>query len=106
MSSPTRVVFDPKRAADVALLLFDFTSLLASGETISTQSVAASVWSGVDANPSAIVSGSATASGAIVKQLIAGGVAGVIYTLTCTITTSLGQTRTLVGLLAIVPGTM
>ena len=103
MSSSTRIIFDPKRVADVQTYTFDFTSKLAASETISTQVVTAAVWSGVDAAPSAIISGSASVSGSIVSQKITGGVLGVIYTLTCTITTSTSQTLTLVGQLAIIP---
>ena len=78
------------------------SSLLAIGETISTQSCTASVYSGVDASPSSVISGSASASGAIVSQKVAAGVLGVIYEIACTITTSAGQTLILPGYLAIV----
>lgn len=73
---------------------FDFTSLLAVGETISTQAVVSTVYSGTDATPSSLVSGSATASGAVVTQLLAttGRTAGATYSLICTITTSASQT--------------
>lgn len=85
---------------------FDFTSDLAVSETISTQVVTATTYSGTDASPSSLVSGSASKSGAIVSQLIdasAGGVLGVIYELKCVVTTSAGQTLEQVGYLAI-PG--
>lgn len=103
MSSSTRVIFDPKRASEGKNFPFDFISLLASGETISSQVVTATVWSGVDATPNAIVSGSATVSGTIVTQKIVNGVSGVIYLLKCAITTSASQTLALEGLLAILP---
>lgn len=103
MSSSTRVILDPKRVSSVQNYPFDFISQLAFGETISTQVVTATVWSGVDASPSSIISGSASASGTIVTQKITGGVSGVIYLLKCSITTSLGQTLILEGLLAILP---
>jgi hypothetical protein len=88
----SREIFPPKPAGSTENRMFDFTSDLAVGETISTQAVAASVYSGTDASPSSIVSGAASASGAVVTQKITGGVLGVIYQLLCTITTSLGQT--------------
>lgn len=98
----TREDFSPKQPAEVKSVTFDFTSDLAVGETISTKSVAASVYAGVDASPSSLVSGAASSSGAVVSQLITGGVAGVIYELACTITTSAGQTLQRLGLLPVV----
>lgn len=99
----TRIVFDPKTDGETVTLTFNFLSRMAAGETISTQIVAASVYSGVDGSPSSIVSGSASASGQSVTQKITGGVVGVIYQLLCTITTSAGQTLELAGFLAVVP---
>ena len=95
------VTFPTKYVGETKKLVFDFISLLASGETISTQVVAAAVWSGVDATPSSLISGSATASGTKVTQAVTDGVAGVIYKLTCTITTSAGQTLILIGYLPV-----
>lgn len=99
----SRVELPPKYLAETAKYEFDFAGLLASAETISTQSVTAIVHSGTDPSPSSIVSGSASASGTVVTQAITGGVLGVIYELTCTITTSASQTLVLTGYLAIVP---
>lgn len=101
--SQGRVIFDPKRSGETVTLQFDFASRLAVSETISTQSVAASVYSGTDASPSAIISGSATASGTIVSQKITAGTIGVTYSLACTITTSAGQTLLMVGFLTVIP---
>lgn len=99
----TKAIFEGKRAGETRLLAFDFASLLAASETVSTQSVAATVYTGTDASPSAVISGSATASGSVVSQKVTGGTAGNIYNLICTITTSAGQTLKLAGLLAILP---
>jgi len=77
---------------------FDFSSLLAIGETISTQTVTASVYSGTDASPSNIISGAATVSGGIVTQLI--DTTGT-YELLAAVTTSAGQTLHLSGYLTI-----
>ena len=98
-----RVQLPNKLSGETKTITFDFSSLLASGETISTQVVAATVYSGTDASPSSIVSGSATSSGAVVSQVITAGTVGVIYELTCTITTSASQTLLLVGLMAVTP---
>ena len=92
-----------KLAGETKTITFDFTSLLASGETISTQQCAATVYSGTDATPSAIISGSASASGAVVSQKVTAGTVGVIYSIVCTITTSLTQTLQLSGFLAVLP---
>lgn len=95
--------FQPKRAGETRLLNFDFTSILAVGETLSTEVVTATVYSGVDAAPSAVISGAASASGAVVSQLVTGGTEGVVYNLTCTVTTSLSQALKMHGFLAIYP---
>lgn len=101
-----RVIFPSKRLGETIIpnpSPFNFTSQLAVGETISSATVTASVYTGVDANPSAIISGSATISGAVVSQKITGGVLGVIYELLCAAVTSAGQTIQLAGYLAIIP---
>jgi hypothetical protein len=101
-----RVTIPAKRVGETVFCPptgFPFVSQLAPGETISTQVVTASVYTGVDANPGAIISGAAAVVGTNVMQLITGGVLGVIYELLCTITTSLGQTIKMAGYLAIIP---
>ena len=98
-----KTVFDGKRAGEVKTLTFDFGSQLAASETISTQSVAATVWTGTDASPSGVISGSATASGSVVSQKVTSGTAGNVYNLICTVTTSTSQTLKIAGLLAILP---
>ena len=98
-----RQQLDPKIAGSTVTEVFDFTSDLAVGETISTQTVAASVYSGTDASPSALLSGSATSSGAKVSQKVTAGTVGVMYELLCTITTSAGQTIQKPAFLAVVP---
>src|SRR5882672_520441 len=97
-----RTIFPPKKQGSTVTFPFDFTSALGATETISTQSVAASVWTGVDASPSAILSGGATANGAQVSQKLTAGVVGVIYSLVCNVTTSLGQTLRQSAYLAII----
>lgn len=76
-------------------MIFDFTSSMQSiaVEAILTKVVTASVYSGTDANPSALISGASTnPTFSTVRQVITGGVAGVIYSLLCTVTTNQGQT--------------
>jgi hypothetical protein len=98
-----RVQLPNKLAGETKFYSFDFTGDLASSETFSTKVVTASVYSGVDASPSSLISGSAVDDNPRVKQLITAGVAGVIYELKCTVTTSLGQTLIRTGFMAI-PG--
>lgn len=98
-----RTVQQPKRQGEVKLYSWDFSSLLAVGETISSQSVTASVYSGTDASPSSIINGAATLSGNVVSQSITAGTVGVTYTLKCQITTSSSQTLQLTSFLTIEP---
>ena len=99
----SRVVLEGKPVGETENVTFDFTSRLGTAETISTKSVSATVYSGTDASPSAIVNGSATSSGAVVTQSITAGTLGVTYLLVCTITTSLSQTLELSAFLVVVP---
>lgn len=98
----SRITLPPKLAGETAKVAFDFASLLASAETISTQVVTSTVYSGTDASPSALISGAASATGSIVTQSVTGGVVGVLYELLCTITTSATQTRQISAFLAVV----
>lgn len=97
----SRVIFPSKRAAAYEKYTVDFASRLPIGATISSASVAATVYSGTDAAASNIVSGSASISGTRVTQLIIGGVSGVIYELTFTANTSDGQVLKVEGYLAV-----
>lgn len=99
----TRVSFQPKLAGETTTLTFDFAARLGVSETISTQVTTCAVYSGTDANPSAVISGAASASGTVVSQNVTGGVVGVMYQLVCTITTSLGQTLQMSGFFTVVP---
>lgn len=92
-----------KLAGEIKSYSVDFADVLPLGVTISTKTVTASVYSGTDASPSAIISGVATSSGSVVTQKIAAGTLGVIYTLLWAITTSDSQTLHKTTLLAIAP---
>jgi len=92
----------PKASTETRSLFVDFLSLLQQGETISTQVCTASVFSGVDASPSSIISGAASVNGTKVYQKVTGGVNGAIYLLKYTITTSLGNTLSIFSYLAVV----
>ena len=95
--------FAPKLVGATRKVVFEFLGELAVGETVSTAAVTAAVYSGTDASPSSLISGSASASGTQVSQKLTGGVEGVIYKLTCTVTTSASNTLVKTGFLAVVP---
>lgn len=103
MSNAGRTVLPPKKQGESCHTLFDFVGSLSGSETIATKVVTATVWSGVDPTPSAIISGAASSSGTVVTQLLTAGVAGCIYYLVCTITTSAGQTLQMSAYLAVLP---
>jgi len=99
----SRQVLLPKYVGETRAVVWDFTSQLSAGETISTAPTTASVYSGTDATPSGIISGSPTINGALVSQLITAGLQGNIYELLCTATTSASQVLQLSGFLAVLP---
>lgn len=99
----SRLIFEGKLLGETIKVPFDFLSRLSAGETISSAGVAASVYSGIDASPSAIISGAASISRSVVMQTIVAGTLGVTYELLCSATTSMGQVLQLSGYLVIVP---
>ena len=98
----SHVVFDAKQNGSTEPRVFDYTSQLAVGETISSAVVTAAVYSGTDASI-AILSGSPSVSGPRVTQKFTAGVVGVIYKLTCAATTSASNVLVLTAFLAIIP---
>jgi len=97
-----RSIFDAKTASATAAVSFDFASEYASGETCSSASVTATVYSGTDSAPSAILSGSPVLSTTSVTQTLVGGVSGVTYLLTATATSSAGRVRSMAGYLSVI----
>ncbi len=102
----SRLSFGGKYAAETRKEVFDFTSRLAVGETLSSASTTATVYSGTDASPSAIISGAASIAGAQVTQAITAGTLGVTYLLKCSATTSTSQVLLLDAFLVIVPDSL
>lgn len=98
-----RTALDVKIPASDYSAIFDFAQDLTVGETVSSASVTAAVYSGTDPTPSAILNGAPVASGKQVAQLTTGGILGTTYYITCTATTSLGQVLTRAGYLVITP---
>lgn len=98
-----RAQLDPKLVGETKAYTFDFSSQIGVGVTLSGPVCTSVVYSGTDAAPSGVISGAASAAGAIVTQKLTGGTVGVIYEITCTVTTSDSQTLVLVGYLAVIP---
>lgn len=98
-----RVILSSKKPSEAIIEQVDFISQLGPGETLLTAVCTCSVYTGVDANPSAMISGVASIGGTIVSQLVIGGVLGTIYEFLATVTTSLGQKIELAGYLAVIP---
>lgn len=87
-----RTILMPKKQGETVNRPFDFISRLGPNENLLSAVVFASVYSGTDLNPQAIIFGSASITGTIVNQGLTAGVLGVVYELLCKVTTSLGQT--------------
>lgn len=81
-------VFDSKLVAETVQLEFSFLGRLAIGETLSESGVACVVFSGTDPAPEDMILGDSVITETSVLQRITGGVAGVIYNLSCEVTTS------------------
>ena len=99
-----RVEILPKLPGETVPRMVDFISKLPLGVTISAAVVTASVFSGNDLNPSAIVSGAASINGTQVTQKITAGVAGATYQLIYQATGSDGNTYQLWGFFTVLPG--
>jgi hypothetical protein len=82
---------DSKLEGETITLKFEMLSRLDVGETVETAICEAEVFSGTDATPEALLTGTATVSGSVVSQQITGGTVGVVYLVTCAIRTSLNN---------------
>jgi len=71
--------FSPKAPGEIVLVGMDFAKLVAAP----TNPVVTITWveGSADATPQAMLSGSATVAGSVVKQTLIGGVAGAAYKL-------------------------
>jgi hypothetical protein len=98
----SRVVTKPKYTGETRNIVFDFTSELASAETISGVAITLSVYSGTDLTP-AVLSGNPTISGPRVTQKVQAGIVGVTYAMVCEATTSAAQVLSISTYLTIVP---
>lgn len=92
--------FSYKLTTENEQFTFDYSQVLASGETISSSNCVVEVKEGTDPSPTDILPGGPTsgvASGSKVAIRVYNGLDGVIYRLEMTITTSLGNVYTIVG---------
>lgn len=80
----------PKDPDEIKTVIFDFTNQLGTA-SISSAPVTVDVVRGADATPDNLKSGSPVISGALVRQLITGGLLGVSYAIHCIATDSSGQ---------------
>ena len=96
-----RTTFKTKLPGSIETVQFDFVSVMPENAVIASQSVTISVYSGTDSRPSNMILGHATVDGSIVKQTICGGLDGVVYTIKCIATTSLGNIMNMTAYLAI-----
>ena len=89
--------FSYKLTTENEQFTFDFSQLLASGETISSTSMVIEVKEGTDSNPSAMMLGTPVVNGSQVAQRLYGGLDSVTYRLELSITTSLTNVYTAVA---------
>lgn len=94
-----RVAFAPKPVAEKFDAVFDFSVDLPAGETI-TAVIAATLYSGTT-GAAVPTLGSSTISGGQATFAVSVGVAGNVYLLACTATTSGGQTLIRTGYLVV-----
>lgn len=96
-----RVVLEVKPLTEDVERIFDFTSLLQEGETISSAAFEVDVFSGSDADPEAILSGSPRVESPRVFQKFTDGELGTTYTVTCMAGTCNSQVLSLAGYLSV-----
>ncbi len=101
----SRTIFPPKRLGETKRYSFDFTSVLPFGETVQSAAAYVFLYSGTDANPTAMLTGAvAISAGKVVSQAFGGGVAGNIYTIQIQATlTPSGAILQMTGQLAVLP---
>jgi len=83
----------------------NFISQLSSGEAVTSVVVTASVFAGVDATPSSVISGTASLSQNTATQIVTAGTPGVIYLLAWAATTNLGNNLIIYGYLSVLNST-
>lgn len=95
------IALSPKAPAEVVSLSFDFTDLLAAGETIVSASFGIAVEVGSDPAVATMLTATEVIVAGVVSRLVRNGVAGVNYRVTCLATTSQSQVLLLSGILPV-----
>lgn len=88
-------MFGPKTPQEEDTFEFDYTDMLADGETITDAVISVDVINGADPNPENIIGGLPTITSPKVYVTLIGGVDGVIYCVHCLATTSAGLQKEL-----------
>jgi len=94
---------DSKTVVETKSYLGDFRDVLAAGETITSQAVTVTVFSGDDTNPAYLLFQGITVHAGWIEQRIRLGVPGNIYSINFVVGTSLGNTYDKVTRLAVLP---
>lgn len=101
----SRLDMQPKLQGATEYLLqpFNFAAKMGPVETILSYTFMVSVYSGVDANPSALLAGTTQTTRTTVSPLLTGGTVGTIYELLCEVVTDGGQILQQVGYVYVEP---
>lgn len=100
-----QIIWDDKAVGETIPLTVDFADRLVGGETINGASVTAAVYTGTDPNPTGILSGAPSFTSPNVTQAITAGIAGNVYTIAFTVTTSASHNYVKTGFLGVVSNT-
>jgi hypothetical protein len=97
----SRSILAAKDAALTYRERWDFISMLSPGETISSATLSAVLYSGLTDDATTLFFGSPATSGSIVTQTLTGGTPGQVYLLKCDVTASSGNEYTIFSLLSV-----
>jgi len=98
-----QLIFTAKAVGEQQPYIVNFSDRLQFGEVINGAAVVISVFSGTDANPSALLVGTPTYdTNGNVTQVLTGGVAGVLYNVVYTVTGTSSHNYVKVGQLAVI----
>ena len=90
-----------KTPTEAKLCTFDFTTEAASGSVLSGPTVAKAVISGADPGAASLTIGAAIVTGMQAQALVSGGLTGVVYQLTCTVTADNGEVHQILARMAV-----
>lgn len=99
----SRTIFPSLQSGETVTLSFDFSSRMTVGQTISTAAMSVELFSGIDAAPAALLSGSPSISGAIVTHKVAPTLPGNVYDVQCAASLATGQVLIMGGYVAVNP---